>query len=68
MAHETTKADLDRRSKVRAVNAHGQGMGRHTRDEVYAMARGDMTALSDFIGNYYDKKHRGGTIRATILS
>lgn len=29
---------------------HGQGMGRHTAEENYALARADMTALSDYLG------------------
>ena len=30
--------------------AHGHGMGRHTRDEVTHILQGDLTALSDFLG------------------
>ena len=29
---------------------HGQGMGRHTAEENYALARADITALSDYLG------------------
>ena len=32
--------------------ASGQGMGRHTPEEVCTIARGDLTALSDFMGEY----------------
>ena len=32
--------------------ANGQGMGRHTQQEVYAIARGDLESLSKFIGKY----------------
>ena len=32
--------------------AHGQGMGRHTCEEVTAILLGDLTALSDFLGKY----------------
>ncbi|MBM3357504.1 MAG: glutathione S-transferase family protein [Betaproteobacteria bacterium] len=29
---------------------HGQGMGRHSRDEIYAIGCRDLTALADFLG------------------
>jgi glutathione S-transferase len=34
-----------------AKQLHGQGMGRHSRDEIYAMAAADIGALADFLGD-----------------
>ncbi|CAD5113715.1 DgyrCDS2879 [Dimorphilus gyrociliatus] len=39
--------------KGQIKNAYGQGMGRHTEEEVFDIARRDLKALSDFLG---DKK------------
>ena len=33
--------------------AYAQGMGRHTKEEVLHIARRDLTALSDFIGESF---------------
>lgn len=30
---------------------HGHGMGRHTRDEIYAIGKRDVSALADFLGS-----------------
>ncbi|HUD52567.1 glutathione S-transferase C-terminal domain-containing protein, partial [Parvibaculum sp.] len=30
----------------------GHGIGRHSRDEIYALGAGDLTALSDFLGGH----------------
>ena len=37
-------------SKRLKVMAHGQGMGRHSKEEVMSILRGDMAALSDYLG------------------
>lgn len=34
-----------------AKQLHGHGMGRHSRDEIYAMAAADISALADFLGD-----------------
>ncbi len=41
-------AALARRGQRRAL--HGQGVGRHGRDDVYALGRTDLTALADYLG------------------
>ncbi len=41
-------AALARRGQLRAL--HGQGVGRHGRDDVYALGRTDLTALADYLG------------------
>mgnify|MGYP001592188876 FL=1 len=41
-------AALARRGQLRALRGHG--VGRHGRDDVYALGRTDLTALSDFLG------------------
>lgn len=38
-------------SKALHEQAKGQGMGRHTQQEVYEFAKADLKALSDFLGN-----------------
>ena len=54
-----TVVDLPQDQRDSAVNQfregilqefHGQGMGRHTAEENYALARADMTALSGYLG------------------
>ena len=37
-------------SKKVKAQAHGQGMGRHSKEEVMSILRGDMAALSDYLG------------------
>ena len=38
-------------SQAMTKRAIGQGMGVHTQDEVYAILREDLTALSTFLGS-----------------
>jgi glutathione S-transferase len=40
---------LARRGMVKEL--HGHGMGRHSREEIYALGCGDLTALADFLGD-----------------
>ena len=39
-------------SKKVKMMADGHGMGRHTWEEVTAILQGDLTALSEFLGEY----------------
>lgn len=42
-----TLAGMIRRQVLKAL--HGQGVGRHSRDEIYALGKANLTALSDFL-------------------
>ena len=43
-------------SKTMKKYAHGQGMGRHSKEEVREMGLGDLKALSDFLGKSFYKQ------------